>query len=132
MRARGYTLAECMLAILFISIALFAYVSLQIRLIYSTSKMEQHQMWCEQANQTLIGAMPAASAGGSGSQNEANNQAAVSWSPAVSGPPGLTLVEATSTWSDHNGQHKFTMDTYVRPLYSGWAPVASPSPSPSP
>ncbi len=45
-RQRGFTLAECMIALLFISIGLFAYVSLHIRLIHSGLKLEvrmQHQ-----------------------------------------------------------------------------------------
>lgn len=45
-RHRGFTLAECMIALLFISIGLFAYVSLHVRLIHSGLKLEvrvEHQ-----------------------------------------------------------------------------------------
>ncbi len=42
-KRRGFTLAECMIALLFLSIALFGYVSLHIRLIHSGLKLEQRE-----------------------------------------------------------------------------------------
>ena len=104
----AFTLAELMLAMLFLSIALFAYVSLQIRLIYSTSKLEQHQLECEQANVTLVGNIGTARA----------NYASATDVPG--GPPGLKQITATSTWDDRNGSQSFTVDTFIRPMQSGW------------
>lgn len=41
---KGFSLAEAMLAMLFISIGLFAYISLHARIIYSNSKLEARQL----------------------------------------------------------------------------------------
>ncbi|HEY4001934.1 MAG TPA: type II secretion system protein [Candidatus Xenobia bacterium] len=106
MRKRAFTLAEVMVAIAFISIALFAYVSLQIRLMYSTFKLEVHQMKCEQAGSAL------ATAAGSGRTSTP--------APAANLPAGLSHDAQTQTWTDRNGSHTYTIDTYVRPELPGW------------
>lgn len=41
MRRRGFTLAEVMVAILFVSIALFGYMSLHMRIIHSATTLQQ-------------------------------------------------------------------------------------------
>lgn len=48
-RSRGFSLPELMIAMLFISIAFFAYAALQQRLIYSSWRMEQRVMPRENA-----------------------------------------------------------------------------------
>ncbi|MEW6278207.1 MAG: prepilin-type N-terminal cleavage/methylation domain-containing protein, partial [Candidatus Eremiobacterota bacterium] len=56
-RPRGFTLAECMVAIMFISIALFGYVSLHIRLIHSGHKLQVKMVHQEAARFRLVEAL---------------------------------------------------------------------------
>jgi len=43
LRRRGFTLAECMVALLFLSIAVFGYFGLHVRLIHSAGLLENRQ-----------------------------------------------------------------------------------------
>lgn len=60
---RGFTLAEAMIAILFICIAFFAYVSLHIRLIHSNAKLEIREGIKETVSQDMVTKLVSARAG---------------------------------------------------------------------
>lgn len=107
-RGKGFTLAEVMIAILFISIALFGYMSLHIRLMHSGEKLEQRQTYREQVGNSLAEAILAVKAGSSSLPDE----------PSL--PAGIKHVEAQATWTDRNGVQTCQSDTYEYRRSTGW------------
>jgi len=122
-----------MIAILFISIALFGYVSLHIRIIYSGTKLETRQNFREQVGANLVSNDVAARASGSNAtvvfpppppavpgSIPYRDGGAVGTSSSAGLPPNLFPVNATRTWDDHNGTHTYFIDTYERLITTGW------------
>lgn len=114
-RARGFSLGEVLLAILFLSIAFFGYVGLHQRLIYSSWRLEQRQTPREQARETLMTRVEAA---------RIATYAQAEQVPGVS--PGLQLLRVETEWeipsrqSEDPEKHRYSIDTYVVVRRPGW------------
>lgn len=92
-------MAEVMLAMLFISIAFFGYMSLHIRLMHSGSKLELRQVHREEVGLEVLAQVA------EGRQSEI-------------GVPqgdfaGLRRLTATREWEDKNGRQSLAVETYV-------------------
>ncbi len=88
-RSRGFSLPELLIAMLFISIAFFAYAALQQRLIYSSWRMEQRLMPREKARMDFISKYS--------SLRQASNESA---EQVPETEPGLYYVRGSSKWKD--------------------------------
>ncbi|MEW6278561.1 MAG: hypothetical protein AB1758_08075 [Candidatus Eremiobacterota bacterium] len=127
---RGFSLAEAMVAMLFLSIALFGYVSLHIRLIHSGHKLEVRQERQCKLSQKIGGELF-----GEKAANEAvpvldkpfdylpGSQ--VDTRPPVTGTPlvlpcGIRYVVVEEEWHDRNGDQRLLVDTCQGSLYQGW------------
>jgi Tfp pilus assembly protein PilV len=95
-------MAELLVALLFISIGLFGYIALQIRLIDSNEKLVAKQTALQDAEVQL-------------SQSVAAYRREESH-----GFPPLSPTIAKTTWSDRNGQHTYRVDTLTSPVRVGW------------
>lgn len=90
------------MALLFVSIALFGYIALQIRLIDSNEKLVSKQGALTQAEVQLA-------------------QSVTSFRRAPEkGPPRLLPTLAQGTWSDRNGEHRYEVDTLTTRVRPGW------------
>jgi Tfp pilus assembly protein PilV len=141
-KAQGFTLAEAMLAIMFISIALFGYVSLHIRIIYSGTKLESRQAMHEKVGDQLNAQIASTRVSG-GSANATTSSGVFNSGPynstgaystgqtipyvdesstaSVNGlPPNLYAVNASTSWTDRNGVQNYFVDTYERQVTTGW------------
>ena len=103
---RAFTLAEAMIAILFICIAFFAYVSLHIRLIHSNAKLEIREGVKETVSQDMVSKLVSARAGVATtanvtSTNPYNNSSGSSY-PGAGSPtmPGEGTSVGTMTYRD--------------------------------
>lgn len=127
-RRRGFTLAECMIALLFISIALFAYVSLHIRLIHSGQKLDQrekrHGLISKKIGAALFGELPM--------------PPRVTWIafdylkgveltrvppayPTFQVPKGVEYHQSVEEWKDRNGTQFLRVDTCkAEKVFQGW------------
>ncbi len=88
-RSRGFSLPELMVAMLFISIAFFAYAALQQRLIYSSWRMEQRVIPREEARKDFNDKFTLVR---SGKTNLAEQVPETE--------PGLFYVRGNSKWTD--------------------------------
>ena len=95
----GFTLAEVMIAILFISIAFFGYMSLHIRLMHSGQKLELRQQAREEVGQSLTQQVVAARSEGE----------------AVGTPlpelPAVKRLSVSREWEDKNGAQNYLVET---------------------
>lgn len=103
---RAFTLAEVMVAILFISIAFFGYMSLHIRLMHSGQKLEQRQVHREEVGQSVAAQISKARREGVGLKH-----------PDV---PELVRVIARAEWTDKNGEQSYRVETYELRDRFGW------------
>lgn len=101
-KTTGFTLVELLIAVLFVSIALFGYIALQIRLIDSNEKLVSKQTALQEAEVKLAQSV-------SGFRRDA-----------VSGFPTLSPTVAETTWTDRNGTHTYQVDTLTTRIRPGW------------
>ena len=103
-RSHGFSLPELMIAMLFISIAFFAYAALQQRLIYSSWRMEQRVMPRENARNDFSFKYVQVRLG----SNELAEQVPET-------EPGLLYVRGNSKWidtrSDKNQSREYNFDS---------------------
>lgn len=135
---RGFTLAEVMVAILFVSIAMFGYFALHLRIIHSASTLEQRQAMrrhLERAAYSVrygnrppqVGVFPIQplQPGTTAAENiyaEDPNQAYdgnVTVTLQTS-PPGTYRVEYSIFWENKHGRQNYVIDTFVRDKDAGW------------
>ena len=95
----GFTLVEVMIAVLFVSIALFGYIALQTRLIDSNERILLKQEAVLKAEQQMAVKIAA------------TRRAAT---------PGVTSVSATSKWTDRSGSHDYEVDGLAQAVLPGW------------
>jgi Tfp pilus assembly protein PilV len=91
-----------MVAMLFISIALFGYIALQMRLIDSNEKLVSKQTALQDAEVKLAQSVTAF---------RRDN---------LPGFPALLRTVAETTWTDRNGSHHYQVDTLTSPVRAGW------------
>jgi len=114
-RPAGFSLAEVLLATLFLSIAFFGYLALHQRLIYSNWKVETRQAPREEARSALLDAVAAVRAG------QTRDREPV---PAVA--PGLWRVRGFRTWTETVANQpdpvprSVYLDTYATVRRPGW------------
>lgn len=114
MRRRGFTLAECMVALLFVSIAFFGYASLHIRLIHSSSRVEERQTHREEAQSSLSSAVPVLS------ETPSAQPAGVTVERGLPGLPNLCRVRTEVVWKDREGLQRVEATTLVGPEDASW------------
>lgn len=113
-RARGFSLGEVLLAILFLSIAFFGYVALHERLIYSSWRIERRQNPREDVRERMMLRVGEA-------RHTLYAQEQV---PGVE--PGLQLLRVEQEWelpsrqSAEPERHRYSLDTYVVIRRPGW------------
>ncbi len=96
-----------MVAILFISIAFFGYMSLHIRLLHSGRKLELRQTHREAVGQEIATKIAAARRDGQGQSANADL-------------PRLVQVSAEAEWEDKNGNQTYRVETFVLTEQLGW------------
>lgn len=107
LETRGaFTLAEVMIAILFISIAFFGYMSLHIRLMHSGQKLELRQQAREEVGQALTTQVIKVRQDGTGLPYQDLTN--------------VKRVSAAREWSDKNGVQHYEVETLVTPEEWGW------------
>lgn len=111
---RGFTLAEVMVALLFISIALFAYVSLHIRIIHSSARVEERQTHREAAQASLSTALPTLA---TSPESQPEN---VTVERGVLGVGQLSRVRVEVVWKDREGVQRIEATTLVGPEDASW------------
>lgn len=115
-RRAGFTLAEVLAAILFVSIGLFGYVSLQGRILHSNRKLQARQQPREAVQTVMDGWIYSLSA----------NPASVSADPSIaiygneSSLATLTRVRVNVRWDDENGTQNFAVETVVGKGDADW------------
>lgn len=95
-------MAELLVALLFVSIALFGYIALQIRLIDSNEKLVSKQGALGEAEIRL-----------------AQSVTVLRRSP-EKGLPVLHSTVAQSVWTDRNGEHHYKVDSLTARVRAGW------------
>lgn len=95
-------MAELLVALLFVSIALFGYIALQIRLIDSNEKLVSKQGALGEAEVQLA-------------QSVTGSRRAFS-----QGPIELTHSRAEGVWVDRNGEHRTKVDALTARVRAGW------------
>lgn len=115
-RRSGFTLAEVLVAIVFVSIGLFGYVSLQARLLHSNRKLQARQQPREQAQSTMEAWISQLSSNPQMTSSDAN----VGIYANEAGLNTLTRVRVQVTWDDENGKQRFLVESVVGKADSGW------------
>ena len=119
LRLKGFSLGEVLLAMLYISIAFFAFASLQQRLIYSSWKTELRNAPRESCHASLVNQQISVRQGGSLSQ--------AAQVPGVN--PGLYHIKAQINWTDNSAakaggieqEQTYTFETYAtHKRTAGW------------
>lgn len=140
----GFSLPEVLLAVLFISIAFFAFAALQQRLIFSSWKVEARNEPRESSRSALIkaqayirdGIKPSIDDNGNSQQqdntaDDNGEEAKVSFEYAPGVDKGLYHVHSQRSWIDKSasraggeiGEQVYIFDTYaVQKRTSGWKP----------
>lgn len=114
-RASGFSLAEVLLATLFLCIALFGYLALHQRLIYSNWKIEQRQAPREEARSALVQRLA-----------QARRGEATGLEPVQGVAHGLWRVRAFTTWTEtvkgrsEPVEKSVHMDTFIGVRRPGW------------
>jgi len=133
-RPRGFTLAEVMVAILFLSIAMFAYFALHLRIIHSASTLDQRQAMrrhVERATANLrygdrpppIGTQPLNPISALTDPATQDPNQAYQGNVTVTlqtNPPGLYRIETSIFWNNRHGPQNYVMDTFIRDKDPGW------------
>lgn len=134
MRNKGFTLAEVMVAILFLSIAMFGYFALHLRIIHSATTLDQRQGMRRHVERaawtTRYGPLPPVTGV---APLIPPTQAVLVYSPdpnddytgnvtttAQTSPPGLYRVEYDVFWTNKHGPQSYVLDTLVREKDPGW------------
>ncbi len=114
-RPPGFSLAEVLLATLFLSIAFFGYLALHQRLIYSNWKVETRQAPREEARSALVDGVAAVRAGHTENREPVPGVAA-----------GLWRVRGSQTWTEtvrnqpEPIERSIYLDTYATVRRPGW------------
>ncbi len=114
-RASGFSLAEVLLATLFLCIAFFGYLALHQRLIYSNWKIEQRQAPREEVRSALVERLARARSG------ETSNL-----EPVEGRVGGLWRVRAFKTWTEtvrgrpEPVEKSLHLDTFIGVRRPGW------------
>jgi len=103
-----------MVALLFISIALFAYISLHIRIIHSSARVEERQAHREEAQASLSASIPTLAA------TPAAQPAGVTVERGLPGLPKLCRVRTEVVWRDREGEQRIEATTLVGPEDASW------------
>ena len=98
-REKGFTLVEVMIAVAFVSIALFGYIALQMRLIDSNERVLLKQRAVLKAESELAQRI-------STKKRSATDT--------------LTEVSASGTWTDRSGLHTYNVDGVCAGIKVGW------------
>jgi len=134
MRRKGFTLAEVMVAILFLSIAMFGYFALHLRIIHSATTLDQRQgmrRHVERANYVtrygpspptagtvpLIPPVLAAIVYATDPNDDYTGNVTTT---VQTNPPGLHRVEYNIFWTNKHGGQSYVLDTFVREKDTGW------------
>ena len=128
---KAFTLAELMVAIAFICIALFGYISLHLRIIHSSLRLEEHEKIRTILETALVGQLAASRASDlpDGETNTevtagvGGNDLSYKLSKRVSHPNSasqLRKLEANLTWIDNYGDHGFHVESFARRFGWGW------------
>lgn len=134
MGRRGFTLAEVMIAMLFLSIAMFGYFALHLRIIHSASTLDQRQAMrrhVERAAQVVRCGPTPPQTGVFPIQPtlQITNVYAPDPNLAYDGnvtvtlhpsPPGLYRVEYNLTWQNKHGKQSYLIDSFEREKDAGW------------
>jgi Tfp pilus assembly protein PilV len=95
-------MAELLVALLFVSIALFGYIALQMRLIDSNEKLVSKQTALQEAEVKLAQSV-------TGFRRDH-----------APGFPALSPTIAETSWTDRNGAHHYRVDTLTCSVRAGW------------
>ncbi len=95
-------MAELLVALLFVSIALFGYIALQIRLIDSNEKLVSKQGALGEAEVKLTQSV-------TGFRRSPEK-----------GLPSLRPTVAEAAWTDRNGDHHYKVDSLTTRVRAGW------------
>ena len=125
---RAFTLAELMVAIAFISIALFGYISLHLRIIHSSLRLEQHEeirniLETALLRQLATSRVQDVAEGETPQENVAGADLTYKMVKRVSRPDSsshLKRLEADLIWHDGFGDHGFHVESYARKYQWGW------------
>lgn len=99
---KGFTMAELLVAMLFVCIALFGYIALQMRLIDSNEKLVSKQSALQDAESKLATSVTCFRR------------------DKTPGIAQLSPTVAESTWTDRNGTHAYRVDTRTTRVRYGW------------
>lgn len=140
MNRRGFTLAEVMVAMLFLSIAMFGYIALHMRIIHSSTTLQQRhsvrrkvdlQSALLQTRISKTGEYPifvdgvckealepyvAAAGDGVRDQEYQVHHRALQ----LEKQPELLHLRTELTWTNQHGPQAYVLDTYVGPKDKGW------------
>ncbi len=127
-RRGGFTLAECMIALLFISIGLFAYVSLHIRLIHSGLKLDErethHGRVSKKIGAALFGEYPVPPQPKWLPFDYLPGVEITKIPPSPSSlalPEGVLYYQTLEEWKDRNGTQSILVDTCkAEKVFVGW------------
>jgi prepilin-type N-terminal cleavage/methylation domain-containing protein len=134
MKRRGFTLAEVMVAILFLSIAMFGYFALHLRIIHSATTLDQRQgmrRHVERANYVSrygvspphIGVdplIPPTMGVWVYAPDPNDNYTGTVSTTVQTTPPALYRVEYDIRWTNKHGEQNYVLDTFVREKDPGW------------
>ncbi|MBN9415135.1 MAG: prepilin-type N-terminal cleavage/methylation domain-containing protein [Candidatus Eremiobacteraeota bacterium] len=134
MRRKGFTLAEVMVAILFLSIAMFGYFALHLRIIHSATTLDQRQgmrRHVERANYvTRYGAspphigvdplIPPTQAALVYAADPNDDYTGTVSTTVQTTPPALYRVEYDIHWTNKHGSQSYVLDTFIREKDTGW------------
>ena len=101
-RYRAFTLAELLIALLFISIALFGFIALQMRLLDSNERLQLKQEAVWKAESELA---------------ESIARVRASRDATITAPQP---VSAESAWSLRDNRHEYKVDSLILPVRAGW------------
>lgn len=131
---RGFTLAEVMIAILFLSIAMFGYFALHLRIIHSASTLDQRQAMRRHLERAAVTVHYGPSPPQTGvfpiqPNIQVTNVYAPDLNTAYDGnvtvtvqasPPGLYRAEYSINWENKHGRQNYLIDSYEREKDTGW------------
>lgn len=144
MKIRAFTLAEVMVAILFVSIAIFGYIALHMRIIHSSTSLHQrhairrkvdlhsgllvgvarqgklpadgvYPLFLDTATQEFL--TPYLVYAGDNPDNQYSGQERIQ---SVASIPGMKRLSVEINWSNRHGDQQYVVDTYVGAGDKGW------------
>jgi prepilin-type N-terminal cleavage/methylation domain-containing protein len=144
MKRRGFTLAEVMVAILFVSIAMFGYISLHMRIIHSSTtlhlrhsirrKVDLHsalvvgrgragQLPADGVNPLFVDSVtqefltPYLAASGDNPENNYDGNITIQTQPDA---PSIKHLTVEIAWTNRHGPQSYVVDTYTGSKDKGW------------